>query len=92
MADAIAHLPEALESRLLKPFAGSAGSRIGASAALKALKVLVRRHPEAALDMAGAAALQAGRAGVSEIRKALGKTPRTPGSDRPEEEEDAATK
>jgi hypothetical protein len=64
-------LSRAIKARLLKRFGGTARSRIGASAGLRALSVLLKRHPDAALDMAGAAALDAGRSGLSELKRLL---------------------
>lgn len=64
-------LPGPLERRLLKPYCGSATGRVGASAVLRALSVLVRRHPRAALDALWAGAVQAGRTGLQEARHTL---------------------
>jgi hypothetical protein len=60
-------LPRAIERRLLRRYARTPTGRITASAALRALGVLVRHHPGTALEMAGAGLVQAGRTGVQEL-------------------------
>jgi len=64
-------LSGALRTRLLKRFGGTARARIGAAAGFRAISVLLKKHPDAALDMAGAAALEAGRSSYSELKRLL---------------------
>ena len=71
LPDAHSGLPKPVERLLMRPYAGSARGRIGASATLRALGVLVRRHPKAAFDMLRAGAAQAGRIGLGEIKGKL---------------------
>lgn len=71
MGDSLTGLPRAVELRVLDRYGGTKARRVGIAAIVKALSVLLRRHPRAALDMAAAAALQAGRAGVQEMTGAL---------------------
>jgi hypothetical protein len=47
------------------------------AAGLRAVVVLVRRHPQAALDMAGAGMIQASRTGVRELTARLGRYDRS---------------
>jgi hypothetical protein len=65
-------LPHALERRLVRRYGRSAGGRMRLAAALRALVVLVRRHPRAALDVAGAGMIQASRTGMRELTARLG--------------------
>ena len=44
------------------------GGRMATAAAVRALAVLLRRHPRAAIDMAGAGLWAAGRVGVDELK------------------------
>jgi len=69
--DALTGLPGPLERPLIKRYGRTARSRIALAAAAKALTVLLKRHPRAALDMAAAAAIQAGRVGVQGITARL---------------------
>jgi len=55
----------------MRHYGRTPGGRIKLAAALKALAVLLRRHPRAALDMASAGVIQAGRAGVHELTDRL---------------------
>jgi hypothetical protein len=71
-------LPHALERRLIRRYGRSAGGRMRLAAAVRALVVLVRRHPRAALDMAGAGMVQASRTGVRELTARLGRYDRSP--------------
>jgi hypothetical protein len=64
-------LPQPIERMVLRRYKGSAGSRLGAAVTLRALGVLLRDHPKAALDMAGAGLAQAGRSGFEEVKKAV---------------------
>jgi hypothetical protein len=66
-------LPRALERRLARRYGRSAGRRVRLAAALRAIVVLVRRHPRAVLDMAGAGMVQASRTGVRELTARLGR-------------------
>lgn len=76
LPDAHSGLPKPVERLLMRPYADSARGRIGASAALRALGVLVRKHPKAAFDMVTAGAAQAGRTGLTEIKgKLFGRKP-----------------
>jgi hypothetical protein len=68
---ALTGLPGPVERRLLDRYGRTAPSRIALAAAVKALTVLLKRHPRAALDMAAAAAIQAGRVGVQGITERL---------------------
>jgi hypothetical protein len=70
-------LPHALERRLARRYGRSAGGRMRLAAALRALVVLVRRHPQAALDMARAGMIQASRTGVRELTARLGRYDRS---------------
>lgn len=67
--DARSGLPKAVEHRLTDR--QTATGRIGAAALLRAMNVLVRQHPRAALHMFGAGIAQAARASVWEIRQRL---------------------
>ena len=69
--DARSHLPRRIERRLLRRYATSAFGRIGSTAVLRALSVLVRRHPRAALDAASAGFAQAARTTFHEIKQAV---------------------
>jgi hypothetical protein len=70
-------LPHALERRLVRHYGRSAGGRMRLAAALRALVVLVRRHPRAALDVAGAGMIQASRTGVRELTARLSRCDRS---------------
>ena len=54
----------------------SPGRRIRLAVLLKAVGVLVRRHPAAALDMAGAGLVEAGRSSFLELRRAAPEMPK----------------
>ena len=71
MGGSLTGLPRVVERRVLKRYGGTKARRVGIAATVKALSVLLRKHPRAALDMATAAALQASRAGVREMTGAL---------------------
>ena len=60
-----------MERWLLRSHSDTAFERITSTALLRALGVLLRRHPGAALSMLRAGAAQAGRASVSEVGHAL---------------------
>jgi hypothetical protein len=62
------HLPRALERRLLKPYAGSMLGRVASGAVARALSVLLRKHPRAALHAVAAGFAAAGRIGWGEAR------------------------
>jgi hypothetical protein len=64
--------PGRLERALVRRYGRTPGSRIRLAAAVRALAVLVRRHPRAAADMAAAGAIQAARTGVRELHARLG--------------------
>ena len=55
----------------MKRYGKSAAGRVGAAAVLRALGVLVRHHPRAAVSVAGAGLKEAGRAGIGEIKEKL---------------------
>jgi hypothetical protein len=69
-------LPAPVERRLVDRYGRTMTGRIGLAAAVKALSVLIRRHPRAALDMTAAAALKAGRVGVQGLTERLGRLER----------------
>jgi histone H3/H4 len=69
-------LPRPVDRRLARRYGKSATGRMKLAAAAKALSVLLRRHPKAALDMAAAAALAAGRVGVRGLTDRLGRLDR----------------
>jgi hypothetical protein len=58
-----------LERAVVHHYGRSAGKRIGLTALLAAVGVLVRRHPRAALHMAAAGMAGAGRAGLHELKQ-----------------------
>ncbi len=60
-----------MERRLIDRYGRTASGRITLAAAAKALSVLLKRHPRAALDMAAAAAVKAGRVGVHTVAERL---------------------
>jgi hypothetical protein len=64
-------LPLQVERRLMRHYGRTPAGRIKLAAALRALGVLVRRHPKATLDMLGAGAVQAARVGVQELTHRL---------------------
>jgi hypothetical protein len=64
-------LPRPVERRLMKRYGRTTAGRMGLAAAVKALAVLVKRHPRAALDAAAAAAVSAGRVGVQGLAERL---------------------
>ncbi len=69
-------LPGPVERRLVNRYGRTAAGRVGLAAAVKALSVLIRRHPRAAVDMAAAAAVKAGRVGVQGLTDRLGRLER----------------
>jgi hypothetical protein len=71
--DLDAGLPRALERRLARRYGQSAGRRVRLAAAVRAIVVLVHRHPRAALDIAGAGIVQASRSSVRELTARLGR-------------------
>ena len=62
-------LPRPLERRLMRKYGRTTAGRMKMAAALRALAVLIRRHPRAALDMAGAGLVQAGRVGLQDLTR-----------------------
>jgi hypothetical protein len=74
--DARSGLPKPLERRLLKPYADTMMHRMEAAAAVRALGVLIRKHPRAALDMLGSGLAQAGRVGIKELKRKFSRAPR----------------
>jgi hypothetical protein len=61
-------LPRALERRLARRYGRTAAGRVTASAALRAVRVLLRQPPRTAPEMAGVGGLvQAARSGVQEL-------------------------
>ncbi|WP_309085300.1 hypothetical protein [Chelativorans sp.] len=83
LPDAHSGLPKPIERRLIRPHAETAAGRVGASAAVRALGVLLRKHPRAALDMFGAALAQAAHAGAGEVKRKFRK--KNPADDAPPE-------
>ena len=71
LPDARSGLPKPIERTLVRPYADTALHRVGVAAAVRALGVLVRKHPRAAVNMFGAAIVQAGRTGFAEVKKKL---------------------
>jgi hypothetical protein len=69
--DAHSGLPKPIERRLVSPYSGTFLGRIGAAAVVRALGVLLRKHPRAALHIVGAGALQAAKATYTETKKTL---------------------
>ena len=69
LPDARSGLPKPLERRLIRPYADTFLHRVGAAAAVRALGVLVRKHPRTALELLGAALAQAGRTGLAEVKR-----------------------
>jgi len=78
--EALTGLPTPVERRLVARYGRTVPARITLAAAVKALSVLLKRHPRAALDMAAAAAVKAGRVGVHVLVERLEhlETPRGP--------------
>jgi hypothetical protein len=76
-------LPTPIERRLVGRYGRTVAGRAGLAAAIKALSVLIRRHPHAALDMAAAAAVKAGRVGVQSLTERLAPMERTRPPSRP---------
>ena len=66
-------LPRAIERQLMCRYARTTAGRMTLAAALRALAVLVGRHPRAALDAAGSGLVQAGRVGVQDLTRRLGR-------------------
>jgi hypothetical protein len=64
-------LPTPIERHLVDRFGRTASARHTLAAAVKALSVLARRHPAAALDMAATAAVKTGRVGVHRLAEKL---------------------
>jgi hypothetical protein len=69
-------LPRPVERRLMRRYGRSTAGRMGLAAAVKALTVLVKRHPRATLDAAAAAAVSASRVGVQGLTERLGRLER----------------
>jgi hypothetical protein len=69
--DARSHLPKPVERRLLRPYADSAVGRIASGGALRALSVLVRKHPKAALHVLASGAAAASRIGWGDLKQKL---------------------
>jgi hypothetical protein len=69
--DAHSGLPKPIEQRLVSPYSDTFLGRVGAAAVVRALGVLVRKHPRAALHIAGAGALQAAKTSYAETKKAI---------------------
>jgi len=69
-------LPRPVDRRLVRRYGKTATARMKLAAAAKALSVLLRRHPKAALDMAAAAAVAAGRVGVRGLTNRLARLDR----------------
>jgi|GEM_PF-6856957 len=55
----------------MKRFGKSAGARVGTAAFLSALRVLVRKHPAVAMEMAGVGLKKAGATGIAEVKARL---------------------
>ena len=64
-------LPRPLERAVMRRYGKTTGSKMKTAGMLRALGVLLRRHPKAALDAAGAGVLQAGRVGVQDLTRRL---------------------
>jgi hypothetical protein len=58
-----------LERVVVGHYGNSAGKRIGLTALLAAVGILLRKHPRAALHMAAAGVAGAGRAGIHELKQ-----------------------
>ena len=71
-------LPRPVDRRLVRRYGKTATARMKLAAAAKALSVLLRRHPKAALDMAAAAAVAAGRVGVRGLTNRVARLDRHP--------------
>ena len=69
--EALTGLPGPVERRLIDGYGRTTSARIRLAATIKALSVLLKRHPGAALDMAAAAAVKAGRVGVHALVERL---------------------
>ena len=63
--------PGRIEGRLLSRYGRTTPARLGLAAVVKAVAVLVRRHPRAALDAAAAGLVHAGRVGVHDLTERL---------------------
>jgi hypothetical protein len=66
-------LPPVLERALMRRYGRTAAGRMRAAGALRALGVLLRRHPKAAAEALGAGVLRAGRVGVADLAARLSK-------------------
>jgi hypothetical protein len=75
---------------LLKPYADTLFGRIWSAGALRSVSVLLRRHPRAALHVAGAGVLQAGKASIEEVTHFVGGE--KSGSSEPAEQDDHDTR
>lgn len=64
-------LPKFVERRLLEPYSDTVVHRVEGAAVVRALGVLVRKHPRAGLDMLGSGLAQAGRVGWGEIKRKI---------------------
>jgi hypothetical protein len=63
--------PGPLERRLMRRYGRGTLGRMKVAAGFRALSVLLRRHPRAALDMAGSGLVHAGRVGVRDLTRRL---------------------
>lgn len=90
--DARSGLPKSIERRLVAPYADSFLGRISAAASVRALGVLIRKHPKAALHMVGAGLAQAARTGWTETKRAIVDRPAHPGTAEISEPEHRVTK
>ncbi len=64
-------LPDLLEKSLVSDTGNSAFARMKAAGKLRAIGVLVRKHPRAVFDALSAGIWQAGRVGVDELLSAV---------------------
>jgi hypothetical protein len=64
-------LPRPVERALMRRYGATTAGRMKAAGVMRALVVLLGRHPRAALDMAGAGLLQASRVGVRDLTRRL---------------------
>jgi len=67
-APARSGLLPALERRLMRRAGTKTGRRMKTAAVLRAVGVLLRRHPMVAAEMVGAGLAQAGRVGLADLR------------------------
>ncbi|WP_254027226.1 hypothetical protein [Mesorhizobium ventifaucium] len=64
-------MPKFVERRLLQPYSDTILHRVEGAAAVRALGVLIRKHPRTALDMLGSGLAQAGLVGIREIKNKI---------------------